>query len=76
MIKNAFRNKKLTRLLLFGVLFYSVLMSYGQNQHTGSWGDQGDGTYKNPILKEEKGSLDVDWFTYEYDGPKAAAKRK
>ena len=22
--------------------------------------------------KEEKGFIDVDWFTYDYDGPKAA----
>ena len=24
--------------------------------------------------KEEKGFIDVDWFTYDYDGPKAAQK--
>lgn len=61
-----------------------------QRVQTGSWGDQGDGTYRNPVFtiafgkwtgdrlgffcwneKEEKGHIDVDWFKYDYDGPKA-----
>ncbi len=75
------------------VLFPTSFASGQQRFQTGSWGDQGDGTYRNPVFtiafgkwtgdrlgffcwneKEEKGHIDVDWFKYDYDGPKALTK--
>ena len=41
----------------------------------GSWGDQGDGTYRNPGFycwnnKRAEGHIDIDYFQYDYNGPK------
>ena len=43
----------LTALLLFGT-------SFAVAAETGSWGDQGDGTYKNPILNADYPDVDIE----------------
>lgn len=45
--------------------FYAAVLvvsitSIGIAQQTGSWGDQGDGTYKNPILNADYPDVDVE----------------
>ena len=51
---------------------FSYSISYGQKIHSGSWGDQGDGTHKNPVLN----AVDINWFKYDYDGPKKVILKK
>ena len=43
-------------------LFVSLIwVSYeGYAQKTGTWGDQGDGTYKNPVLNANYPDTDVE----------------
>jgi len=64
-------------MLTIGVSIFFALIGLvaaaDQNQsleQTGSWGYQGDGTYRNPILNADY--PDVDYFHYDYDGPKPA----
>lgn len=45
-------------LLVFPMLFSCSKTE--QKPHTGSWGDQGDGTYKNPILNADYPDSDVE----------------
>ena len=43
------------------VLFAVVLVcSAHARSQTGSWGDQGDGTYKNPILNADYPDVDIE----------------
>ena len=60
----------LLRTWLLASLFTAVTQA--SEPQTGTWGDQGDGTYRNPILNADY--PDVDWFQYSYDGPKANTK--
>ena len=34
-----------------------ILLSLSLNAQTRSWGDQGDGTYRNPVLNAESATL-------------------
>jgi len=48
-------------LLLHTMMLLHGAMAFGQKQFvTGSWGDQGDGTYKNPILNADYPDVDVE----------------
>jgi beta-xylosidase len=44
---------------LFVVLFAASLLKTGFAQHTGSWGDQGNGTYINPVLNADYSDPDA-----------------
>jgi len=47
--------------ILFGALLSSAgLASEQPKAQTGSWGDQGDGTYRNPILNADYPDVDVE----------------
>ena len=56
------RMTSLSGLLLQTVIVFSFLFACRQIPTTGSWGDQGDGTYKNPILNADYPDVDVEKF--------------
>ena len=41
------------------MIFTRLLVQFVMAQQTGSWGDQGNGTYKNPILESNYPDNDV-----------------
>src|SRR5512137_1104262 len=41
------------------IIFTRLLVQFVMAQHTGSWGDQGNETYKNPILESNYPDNDV-----------------
>ena len=45
--------------VLFSTLLFVLSIQLSYAQHTGSWGDQGNGTYKNPILESNYPDNDV-----------------
>jgi len=57
--------------LIIGTILTAQTAGAGQ---TGTWGDQGDGIYKNSILESNYPDIDViregDTFKCDYDGPK------
>ncbi len=48
-----------TTLLAF-VLFPAVAVAFAHAEQTGSWGDQGNGTYRNPILNADYPDVDIE----------------
>lgn len=46
--------------LFLGVSLLFFQLSVAQNQHIGSWGDQGNGMYKNPILNADYPDVDIE----------------
>jgi beta-xylosidase len=48
------------RVSLVVVVFGQLLSGTGWAQQSGSWGDQGDGTYRNPILNADYPDVDVE----------------
>ena len=57
---NKLSDTNLLNQILLGISLLFFTSSYAQKQHTGSWGDQGDGTYKNPILNADYPDVDVE----------------
>ena len=55
-------------ILMLVLLVVGINVSYAQEikQKTGSWGDQGDGTYKNPILNADYPDIDIEKFGDTY----------
>ncbi|TWU37427.1 glycosyl hydrolase 43 family protein [Novipirellula artificiosorum] len=47
------------RTIILPVLITMLTVSTNQAQQTGSWGDQGDGTYRNPVLESNYPDNDV-----------------
>ncbi len=47
-----------TILIFFEIIFFSGWQTFAQK--TGSWGDQGDGTFRNPILNADYPDADVE----------------
>ena len=45
--------------VLFSTLLFALSIQLSYAQQTGSWGDQGNGTYKNPILESNYPDNDV-----------------
>ena len=54
------QSKFLNPVLLITVLSLFISCNHQQVPKTGSWGDQGDGTYKNPILNADYPDVDVE----------------
>ncbi len=52
--------KTLNFFLLLPAFYLLFSCNTQQNSMTGSWGDQGDGTYKNPILNADYPDVDVE----------------
>ena len=52
-------NKLATLMLAAWAIFAGLAVQTVLAQHTGSWGDQGNGTYKNPILDSNYPDNDV-----------------
>jgi beta-xylosidase len=46
--------------LLLGISLLFFQTTLAQKHHTGSWGDQGNGMYKNPILNADYPDIDVE----------------
>ncbi len=51
-------NSKLLAVLLLALL--AAIVSPANGDETGSWGDQGDGTYKNPVLNGDYPDVDIE----------------
>ena len=57
--------------LLYGtisIIIIAAMVSCSQQekQKTGSWGDQGDGTYRNPVLNADYPDIDIEQFGDTY----------
>jgi hypothetical protein len=60
MLRESLVNNGIRLFLLPALFFVAVSFAFGQGPHTGSWGDQGNGTYKNPILNADYPDVDVE----------------
>jgi len=45
---------------LLSIVLVTISCTHHLNYKTGSWGDQGDGTYKNPILNADYPDIDIE----------------
>ncbi len=55
------KQNRLVMCAVIGVSFlFAAVGSAQQEAQTGSWGDQGDGTYRNPILNADYPDVDVE----------------
>ncbi len=61
MRKVTYKKTCLPGLLWLTFILFSISIASGQQRaQTGSWGDQGDGTYRNPVLNADYPDVDVE----------------
>jgi beta-xylosidase len=67
MRKVTYKKTCLPGLLWLTVVLFSISFASAQQRvQTGSWGDQGDGTYRNPILNADYPDVDVEQLGNTY----------
>ena len=52
--------------LFITTVIFLITCHTGKAQQIGSWGDQGDGTYKNPVLNADYPDVDIEQFGDTY----------